>query len=109
MVLDLARPSTAIEYLAGNLQRGQARLQWQDRGDWATSARWHNTGVIYNSKIVQIEDWNKGTRYVAQVQGYLPEVSALLASAAKDSRDSSPPGPVGAWLLAAWQAPALRQ
>jgi hypothetical protein len=74
MVLDLMDPATALEYLAGNLRRGQERLVWAQRGDWAASARWHNTGVVYDSAIVRPEDWDKGSRYVARVKEYLPEV-----------------------------------
>ena len=61
MVLDLLDPATALEYLAGNLRRGQERLAWSQRGDWAASARWHNTGVVYDSAIVRPADWDKGT------------------------------------------------
>ncbi len=78
MVLDLLDPATAVEYLAGNLRRGQERLDWAQRGDWAASARWHNTGVLYDSDIVRPADWDKGTRYVARVEEYLPEVAPLV-------------------------------
>jgi hypothetical protein len=75
MVLDLVNPASALEYLAGNLRRGQDRLVWAQRGDWAASARWHNTGVVYDSAIVRPADWDKGSRYVARVEEYLAEVA----------------------------------
>lgn len=78
MVLDLISPATALEYLAGNLRRGQERLVWAQRGDWAASARWHNTGVIYDSPIVRPADWDKGSRYVARVEEYLSETAPLV-------------------------------
>ncbi len=78
MLLDLLEPTTAVEYLAGNLRRGQERLAWNQRGDWAASARWHNTGVLYDSAIVRPADWDKGTKYVARVEEYLPEVAPLV-------------------------------
>ena len=78
MVADLSAPATAIEYLAANLERGQDRLAWSDRGDWDASARWHNTGVVYDSAIVRPEDWEKGSRYIARVRSSLPVVTALL-------------------------------
>jgi hypothetical protein len=78
MVLDLVDPATALEYLAGNLRRGQQRLVWAQRGDWAASARWHNTGVVYDSAIVRPADWDKGSRYVARVEEYLSEVALLV-------------------------------
>jgi hypothetical protein len=80
MVLDLINPPTALEYLAGNLRRGQERLAWAQRGDWAASARWHNTGVVYDSEIVRPEDWEKGTRYIARVEEYLSEMAPLVRS-----------------------------
>lgn len=78
MILDLLDPFTAVEYLAANLRRAQERLRWEDRGDWAVSARWHNTGVIYDSEIVRREDWQKGSLYVERVKGYLPQVTVWL-------------------------------
>jgi hypothetical protein len=99
MILDLVSASTSIEYLAGNLERGQARLALPDRGDWGASARWHNTGVVYDSAIVRRADWDKGNRYVAQVKGFLPQVAPLLSAlapggAAPAATTSQPGAPV---------------
>ena len=80
MILDLLNPGASVEYLAANLKRGQERLAGQDRGNWAASARWHNTGVVYDSAIVRRPDWEKGSRYINQVEGYLPQVAPLLAA-----------------------------
>jgi hypothetical protein len=80
IILDLSNPATALEYLAGNLRRGQDRLVWSQRGDWAASARWHNTGVVYDSAIVRPADWDKGSKYVARVEQYLPEAGPPATS-----------------------------
>ncbi len=93
MILDLLNAGASVEYLAANLQRGQERLAGQDRGKWAASARWHNTGVVYDSAIVRRPDWEKGSRYINQVEGYLPQVAPLLAASlpAGQGDDLRPP------------------
>jgi hypothetical protein len=93
MVLDLINPATALEYLAGNLSRGQDRLVWAQRGDWAASARWHNTGVVYDSAIVRPADWDKGSKYVARVEEYLAEVTPLVVKELAVDEDSTPRPP----------------
>lgn len=95
MVLDLVNPATALEYLAGNLRRGQERLVWSQRGDWAASARWHNTGVVYDSAIVRPADWDKGSRYVARVEEYLPELTPLVQNELKADVDATARPPRG--------------
>ncbi len=95
MVLDLVNPATALEYLAGNLRRGQERLVWAQRGDWAASARWHNTGVLYDSAIVRPADWDKGSRYVARVEEYLPELTPLVQNELEAEVDATARPPRG--------------
>jgi hypothetical protein len=96
MVLDLVNPATALEYLAGNLRRGQDRLVWTQRGDWAASARWHNTGVVYDSAIVRPADWVKGSRYIARVEEYLPEIARLMGDEWPNDMDAAD-WPVMGW------------
>jgi hypothetical protein len=91
LICDLSDPSTAIEYLAANLERGQRRLTPADRGNWAASARWQNTGLLYHRPDVPAPLWEKGSRYVAQVEAFLPWVVAWLpmpAEATATSRDA---------------------
>jgi hypothetical protein len=76
LIRDLSDPSTAIEYLAANLARGQRRLTPTDHGDWAASARWQNTGLLYRRPDVPAPLWEKGSRYVAQVEAFLPRAVA---------------------------------
>lgn len=107
MIADLTSPATAVEYLAANLQRGQERLAVSDRGDWSASARWHNTGVVYNSAIVRPEDWIKGSLYIERVESNLELVPGRsdLANVAPTSTDQTGQQPVNnaspvmAWLL----------
>lgn len=96
LIADLSNPASAIEYLAANLERGQQRLALEDRGDWEASARWHNTGVVYDSAIVLPEDWAKGSRYIARVHSSLPMVEALLGTSLEGSATEfagAKPGP----------------
>jgi len=78
LIRDLSDPPTAIEYLAANLARGQRRLTPADYGDWAASARWQNTGLLYRRPDVPAPLWDKGSRYVAQVETFLPRAVAWL-------------------------------
>jgi len=78
LIRDLSDPATAIEYLAANLARGQRRLTPADYGDWAASARWQNTGLLYRRPDVPASLWEKGSRYVAQVEAFLPRAMAWL-------------------------------
>jgi hypothetical protein len=78
LIADLMSPSTAMEYLAANLQRGMRRAAPEQAGDWTVSARWHNTGVISDRPDVPRPVWNKGSRYIARVQTFQPEVRLLL-------------------------------
>jgi hypothetical protein len=95
MVLDLVNPATSLEYLAGNLRRGQERLVWGQRGDWAASARWHNTGVVYDSAIVRSADWDKGSRYVTRVEEYLSQVASLVKSESDTDEEATAAPPRG--------------
>ena len=95
MVLDLNDPDMAVEYLAANLRRGQDRLSPLDRGDWAASARWHNTGVVYDSEIVRLPDWEKGSRYIQRVEGYLPQITAVLGLDGVDDMEATARPPRG--------------
>jgi len=106
MILDLLDHTTAVEYLAANLRRAQERLRWEDRGDWTVSARWHNTGVIYDSEIVRREDWQKGSLYVERVKGYLPQVTAWLGLSTDDYMDAAMASPKERW-RAVIRRPAL--
>lgn len=86
LILDLMRTPTAIEYLAANLERGQRRSLPRDAGDWTPLARWHNTGLTFDRADVPRPIWDKGTRYVARVETFLPHVTAML--------NQPPPAPV---------------
>lgn len=79
LVLDLAGIDTSIEYLAANLERGQERAGQGRWGDWRPSARWHNTGLVADRPDVPRPIWDKGTRYVARVEAFLPQSAQLLA------------------------------
>jgi hypothetical protein len=78
LVLDLMATPTAIEYLAANLERGLRRTNADQAGDWTALARWHNTGLTADRADVSRNVWNKGTRYVARVQIFLPGMTAML-------------------------------
>jgi hypothetical protein len=78
LVLDLSNPSSAIEYLAANLERGRLRSAPDQAGDWAPLARWHNTGLTADRPDVPRPVWDKGTRYVARVQMVRPLVTNLI-------------------------------
>jgi hypothetical protein len=111
MIADLSSPVSSVEYLAANLRRGQQRLQVADRGDWAASARWHNTGVVYDSAIVRPEDWLKGTRYIERVESNLDTVLGLLELPSTGHRAAQPvtlPLPLGAGTWTAWLPSAPR-
>jgi hypothetical protein len=88
LIRDLSDPSTAIEYLAANLERGQRRLAPADRGDWAASARWQNTGLLYRRPEVPASLWEKGSCYVVQVEAFLPRVVAWLPAPAEATATS---------------------
>ena len=89
LIGDLSDPATAIEYLAANLARGQRRLAPADRGDWAASARWQNTGLLYRRPEVPAPLWEKGSRYVTQVEAFLPRAVAWLP--APEEATATPP------------------
>jgi hypothetical protein len=78
MVRDLMAPTTAIEYLAANLERGQRRAAPAQEKDWTILARWHNTGLTSDRPDVPRRVWDKGTRYVARVQAFLPHVAPMV-------------------------------
>lgn len=78
LIIDLVSTPTAIEYLAANLERGRSRADPANTGDWTVLARWHNTGLTHDRPDVPRRVWEKGTRYVARVQEFLPEVTAIL-------------------------------
>jgi|GEM_PF-5621200 len=78
LVLDLMIPDVSIEYLAANLERGLRRAPAGQADDWRVSARWHNTGLTAYRPDVPPSVWKKGTEYVARVQAFLPEVTAIL-------------------------------
>ena len=78
LVLDLMSTATALEYLAANLERGVRRATAEQAGDWTVCARWHNTGLTADRPDVPRRVWDKGTHYVARVQAFLPQMTALL-------------------------------
>ncbi len=90
LIRDLSDPSTAIEYLAANLARGQRRLTPTDHGDWAASARWQNTGLLYRRPDVPTPLWEKGSCYVAQVEAFLPRTVAWLPAPSEEATAASP-------------------
>ena len=79
LVLDLASPASAIEYLAANLERGVRRAGSEQAGDWTVCARWHNTGLTADRPDVPRRVWDKGTRYVDRVEGFMPEMTAMIS------------------------------
>jgi len=80
MVLDLMSTSTAIEYLAANLERGIRRAGYDAETDWLVCARWHNTGLVADRTDVPRPVWDKGTRYVARVRQFLPQMTSVIGS-----------------------------
>lgn len=95
MVLDLMSPATAIEYLAANLERGERRAGVAVFSDWLVCARWHNTGLVADRADVPRSVWDKGTRYVARVRQFMPQVTAMISAAeAQTARGDDTPGGV---------------
>jgi len=95
MVADLMRLDVAIDYLAANMARGQRRAGLLETDDWSAAARWHNTGLVGNEPSAPRPIWDKGTRYVEYVRGYL-SVAAKIVPA---EGELSPPKSVAPILL----------
>jgi hypothetical protein len=108
LISDLTNSSTAIEYLAANLERGALRASSNQAGDWTVLARWQNTGLTAYRAGVPRAVWDKGSRYVARVQEFLPQVSAVLNTPAQPRADTF--GSLTRWLasISASRASAIR-